>query len=68
MKDAVTVLSDFLVESIAIHQSPPDVAIIGLIDAAVRVIKAHRPTMDNANACRELSRIVLKIGKVEATN
>lgn len=67
---AIRALSDFLVEAIAIQGHAVDVALMGLIDAAVRVLKATRPSLkhDSATAARELERIVHKIGRAEAGN
>lgn len=61
-------LSDFIVEAIAVQGWTIDVAIMGLIDAAVRILKATRPTLNSATAARELERIVSKIGRAEAGN
>lgn len=45
--------------------SGADVAIIALVDAAVRLLRVASPRLSTARACRELARVVEKIGRAE---
>jgi hypothetical protein len=43
---------------------PADVALMALVDVAVRIIRVHKG-LDAAAACRELGRVVTEIGRAE---
>jgi hypothetical protein len=43
-----------------------DVAVIALLDAAVRILRAESPGMSPADACVELSRVIMDIASDEA--
>jgi hypothetical protein len=57
-------LSDRLV--VACIEGRPDVAIIALLDAAVRITRHAKPGLDTPGACKELSRVVRDMGRAEA--
>jgi hypothetical protein len=63
----VRLLSDrllsLLIESSA--DAGADVAILALVDAAVRLLRMASPRMDTGDACDELARILRKIRRAE---
>lgn len=61
-KKKVKALSDFLLLSLA--SKPADIAILALLDAAVRILGSHGG-LDAPAACKELARIAEDIGRAE---
>lgn len=51
----------------AIENEIADVAIMGLLDSAVRVLQHHK-ALTTPDACKELARIVRRVGEAEAAN
>lgn len=61
--ERVRQLSDRVLSSMA-DEVLPDVAIIALVDAAVRILR-HNKNLDAAAACKELARVAEEIGRAE---
>lgn len=54
--ERVRELSDRLLRAMP-DENRPDVAIMALLDAAVRIVRFHNPGMDSAAACAELAKV-----------
>jgi len=61
--ERVRQLSDRLLQSMA-DELLPDIALIALVDAAVRILR-HNKALDTAAACKELARVAEEIGRAE---
>lgn len=65
--ERVRELSDRVLQAMA-DEVVPDVAIVALLDAGVRILRFNKPGLDTAAACKELARVAEEIGRAEAGN
>jgi len=64
--ERVRQLSDRLLQAMA-DEVLPDIAIMALVDAAVRILSWNK-NLDAAAACKELARVAEEIGRAERTS